>query len=378
MIDCGNSLFERREAEFEYIAAAYSSEEAWVVVGNTQNQNQNHDHTVDNNNNTTNNKEQEQEQTQIHRCLLLPISMLPQHHTNHNHNDNNTIKVELILTLPHNYPNDNDNGNDNCNEDDNDNDNGTPAFSSSSVLEIDAYLMNNSSSSNNNNNNKIDSNNTTMNLFYRKIVMDALPSLVHACRTVAKENAQYGESVFVVLSRADEWIDQEWHDIASFYEEKKEEEEEECLSRTTTTTVIISRKLMYSHHIINKNKRRAIQKLANNHELGGYYKIGWPGIIIMEGEETKCNHFIEEIRAMRWQHITVRGEEQQTIHYATTATASTSSVCDLQRKEQIDTHRKFVPIKMIELGEEQMSDLSKICSDVGLRDLFLTSMKIYK
>ncbi|OEU12146.1 hypothetical protein FRACYDRAFT_191607 [Fragilariopsis cylindrus CCMP1102] len=126
---------------------------------------------------------------------------------------------------------------------------------------------------------------------------------------------------------------------------------------------MISRKLIYSHHIIAKSKRKAISDLGNDYNIGGYYKIGWPGIIIIEGEENSCNDFIDEIRSMRWQHLVVRGETEK--QHLTFEINSDSSFFSTKK------------VTMIELGEDQMSTLSKICNDVGLKDLFMTSMKIY-
>ncbi len=96
--------------------------------------------------------------------------------------------------------------------------------------------------------------------------------------------------------------------------------------------------------------------------LGGYAKIGWPGIIIIEGEENDCNKFVDEIRTMRWQHLAVRGEEQVAVMSS--------------RNEDLDALRKF-PLQFEELSEDKMSYLAKVCDDVGLKDLFMTSMKIY-
>ena len=145
----------------------------------------------------------------------------------------------------------------------------------------------------------------------------------------------------------------------------------------TSKSVMISRKLIYSHHIIAKSKRKAISDLGKDYNVGGYYKIGWPGIIIIEGEENSCNDFIDEIRSMRWQHLVVRGEtEKQQITFDINSKSSVQN----QKQYHINNHRKFFSTKkvtMIELGEDQMSTLSKICNDVGLKDLFMTSMKIY-
>jgi hypothetical protein len=128
--------------------------------------------------------------------------------------------------------------------------------------------------------------------------------------------------------------------------------------------------LIYSHHIIAKSKRRAIKDLAREHNLGGYAKIGWPGIIVVEGPETDCEAFYAAIRRFRWQHLELRGREVEAldaaIGNASTVAASTT----------LDDLRRF-PTTMTELGEDQMSLLAELCAEAGLEDLFRTSMKIY-
>jgi len=96
---------------------------------------------------------------------------------------------------------------------------------------------------------------------------------------------------------------------------------------------------------------------------------------------------------MRWQQLECRGEEQQTIQFEI---FNNGKSVQHQKQQHINNHRKFAVtdassvsssssssssnmplLKMIELGEDDMSKLSKICTSVGLHDLFMTSMKIY-
>jgi len=424
-----NELFidncERREAEFEFIIAAYTPEEAWIVNKDQKQEEQVEGNDDDGDDDDKNHltiitkmkkkkkKRKNKQKARIHRILELPLIIDDVTTTNdndnpfsssgsscgdedhiYNNNDNNnssSIFVELILTLPHKYPTD-----------------------ENAVLEIDASLMNNHSTKKRMGNLSVASNNSiavTTNISggggsYRKLAMNALPSLLQACRIISKEYAGY-ESVFIVLSRADEWINQEWTDILSSAATVAAETaaaaaaefstDHSTTAATTTTTlksVIISRTLLYSHHIIAKSKRKAIKDTASYYNIGGYYKIGWPGIIIIEGEENNATDFIDEIRCMKWQHLECRGEEQQTIQFEI---FNNGTSVQYQKQQQINNHRKFVVpdtsrstntststsnskplLKMDELGEDEMSKLSKICTTVGLRDLFMTSMKIYK
>ena len=62
---------------------------------------------------------------------------------------------------------------------------------------------------------------------------------------------------------------------------------------------------------------------------------------------------------MRWQHLSIRGEEREVI----------------PEGETVDSLRK-VPAQFMELGEDEMPQLARHCREAGLELLFLTSMKI--
>ena len=303
---------ERQEAEFEFIQAAYLPQEAWVAVEQRSN-------------NGDKNGVAAAPIKRIYRRLELPIDAEID-------KASASIPVELVLTIPPSYP---------TNE--------------MAILEVEASVSNTRDVGS-----KVTK---TVSASNRKSAMDALPHLLQSCRTVATESAG-SESVFLVISNAETWIEEEWPKYCL-------ESDKNDSSATTQPTVlnqidrtILGRKLIFSHHIISKSKRKAIGDLAKEYSLGGYFKIGWPGIIIIEGREEDCQSFYDEIRTMRWQYLVMRGEEREEI----SPDDETTNLDDLRR----------FPISMTELGEDKMSCLSELCRDVGLEDLFLTSMKIYK
>lgn len=310
---------ERQKAEIEFVQSAYASEEAWVVVT----------HTGKTSSSSTC-REKKHECSKI--CRLLKLDYF-----------GSEIVVELLLVLPEHYP-----------------------VSELSPLGIEACISTTSTS-------------------YggcpqgRKMAMDAIPNLIKVCRSVAKENVGQ-EAIFAVLSRADEWVIDYWQSFVEPSPSASVGNGSNASGSGTSNSkrnkyipskkIILARRLIYSHHIIAKTKRKAIADLSRAYHLGGYAKIGWPGIIIIEGEEGNCNKFTDEIRSMRWQHLVVRGEELIPIDFD----------FDVGRDEEedlLDRQRVF-PLKMEELGEDQMSDLAAICRDAGAEDLFKTSMKIYK
>lgn len=181
-----------------------------------------------------------------------------------------------------------------------------------------------------------------------KSVWDALPHLIQACREEA-DSLVGMEAALPVLSHADAWVNEEWPNFSC-----SALHEEPCVACMTpvvpSSSTVLGRRLIYSHHLISKIKRADIRALAANYKLTGYAKIGWPGIILIEGDEDTCNEFYDEIRKWAWKYLVVRGEQQ----------------------EENGT-RKFSSF----VETEDMSVVARHCREVGLEALFKTSMKVY-
>ena len=93
----------------------------------------------------------------------------------------------------------------------------------------------------------------------RKMVMDALPSLIEACRLSALEYVG-SESVFAVLSRADDWTT----DIENIVESSSQINTDDAGDEESTSTqFVLGRRLIHSHHTIAQSKRKAIVELAH-------------------------------------------------------------------------------------------------------------------
>ncbi len=71
----------------------------------------------------------------------------------------------------------------------------------------------------------------------------------------------------------------------------------------------LARKLVHFHHIIAQSKRQAILEGACELAIGGVCKIGWPGLLVMEGPEDGCNELVMRLRRLKWQMMKLRGEE---------------------------------------------------------------------
>jgi hypothetical protein len=286
---------ERREAELEFIASAYTPEEAWYNNG--------HDNL-----------------TQIHRRLHLTCLNTDPTTTTTTITE---LSVELTLQLPQKYP------------------------ISEPLMVVDV---------------KLDQDNKTKGNRYvvlQKRALNALPSMLETCRTIAKDHMGE-ESVFAVLGAAEDWIHEEWPKLVNNHNERQpkiEHPDNKSLREVTTETRFLGRRLIYSHHIIAKKKRADIKTLAADYELTGYMKIGWPGLLIIEGDEEDCNQFYDEIRPWSWQYLVVRGEQKE-------------QVPEGKSMEAIRCFANFIEV-------DDMSVVADHCREVGLEALFRTTMKQY-
>lgn len=127
--------------------------------------------------------------------------------------------------------------------------------------------------------------------------------------------------------------------------------------------MVLGRRALYSHHIISSTKRACIREWVKELTLGGFSKIGWPGVIIVEGAEVDVQEFVRRLQHMRWKQLVVRGEQTVSVELP-------SMSLEALRCFPSDFYREF--------PDNGMSDAAKLCREVGLEDLFLSVMKIYR
>ncbi|KAK6637226.1 hypothetical protein RUM44_007640 [Polyplax serrata] len=66
---------------------------------------------------------------------------------------------------------------------------------------------------------------------------------------------------------------------------------------------VFTRLWIYSHHIYSKIKRKVILDLAHEYSLTGFCLPGKPGIICLEGNETDCEEWWQQVKSMTWKKI---------------------------------------------------------------------------
>merc|ERR1712110_1233591 len=129
---------------------------------------------------------------------------------------------------------------------------------------------------------------------------------------------------------------------------------------SVTERPMLGRRAMYSYHIIASSKRHAVTEWAIQLGLGGMAKIGWPGVIVVEGDERNVRVYVDALSRLRWKHFVVRGE--QTV--------------EGRPGQHIDDLRAL-PMGFEEFGTNGMSEFAARCRHCGLEELFMTCMKMY-
>ena len=115
----------------------------------------------------------------------------------------------------------------------------------------------------------------------------------------------------------------------------------------------LSRRWIWVHHITDVQRQRDIVAQAHEHELGGYLKAGYPGIVVLEGTVAQCDAFGAWIKGNKSRPG--GGFGRQWGHHV--------------RGELIIDHRQL-PTPFAPIESHDMSDLSANCRHAGVLDEF--------
>jgi len=179
----------------------------------------------------------------------------------------------------------------------------------------------------------------------------------------------------------------------------------------------LGRRLIWSHHIKSQTKRKHIVEWAAELALVGFCKPGYdppnprhtgypsfflssggthshphshalppnlavtelssyPGIVVIEGPEQNCQEYWRRLRRLNWKGLVVKGEETEEAGPATAGSLdpATHAAAMAVGRGGIDSLRKFPHGSVVELAETDMSELARVCTEYGLRKLFMTQM----
>lgn len=139
------------------------------------------------------------------------------------------------------------------------------------------------------------------------------------------------------------------HDVQSEAQTKPQPQ-----SRPQPHTPRIKTTLLWSHHLLATSKRKDIVSWSRSLRLNGYSRPGYPGAILIEGEEDDVEEFVSRVKELRWQALQVRGEKMS----------------DERRLHGIEGYGTKEVESLGDLAEELKA------RDKGLAEWFLEGMKI--
>ena len=180
----------------------------------------------------------------------------------------------------------------------------------------------------------------------RKCALDSLPQLEEICMYEAKAN-EGREAIHPIFSVASGWANTDWHNILS---------KELSLSVNNTeafngisTEICVS--LIHTHHLIESDRIQCVKKNASKLSLGGYIKIGKPGLILVEGTEADCEFLLEALA------------QSKKIFHSTTF----KNGAKVKRTVKDIESSRCLPRKMEELESKSgMEELNSICEELGI------------
>eukprot|EP00041_Stephanoeca_diplocostata_P017987 m.372943 g.372943 ORF g.372943 m.372943 type:complete len:289 (-) comp20881_c0_seq4:1496-2362(-) len=141
---------------------------------------------------------------------------------------------------------------------------------------------------------------------------------------------------------------------------KSDSVEEHAREERDAQNITVGRRLIWFHHIKSPTKKRHIETWGSELNLRGYYKPGYPGILIVEGAEDSVEEYCSRLRALTWKAMVVKGTDVENDSHAATAS--------------FESRLRFKHNKVLPLEEGDMKVLAEHCRKAGLHDLFMTQM----
>ena len=190
----------------------------------------------------------------------------------------------------------------------------------------------------------------------RKIALDALPTLQEICLIEAR--AREGSTALLsIFSVADMWAKDDWYAVMakqlSLFKGKGKQTSSNISGGKGSIEFCTF--LIYTHHITDPEKIQLVKKTASKLNLGGYIKIGRPGLILVEGTQSDCEALLEALLLNR-KKLRERGGKNFD-------TATFSPAGKIQR---YDNERKL-PKKLEQLeAQDGMDEIKDACKKLGL------------
>ena len=230
-------------------------------------------------------------------------------------NDSEDVRIDISVTLPNRYP--------------------------SVVIDEIKVAMNEMSTCSSN---------------IRKIALDALPALQEICLIEARAS-EGSTALLSIFSVADMWAKEDWSAVMAKQLSLVKGKGKHTSSKNSggKGSMEICTFLIYTHHITDPEKIKLVKKTASKLNLGGYIKIGKPGLILVEGTQTDCESLLETLLLNR-KKLRERGGR----------TFDTSTFSPAGKMQRYDNERKL-PKKLEQLeAQDGMNKIKDACKKLGL------------
>ena len=139
------------------------------------------------------------------------------------------------------------------------------------------------------------------------------------------------------------------------------------------------RVIIWFHHIKNLGKRKSLVAWARELRLLGRSKPGFPGLVVVEGAEGDVREYVARVRALQWQAMQVRGEQEVSAvvdaEPAAAAAATTDGGGGSSSDNNTKTHNAWGGV-FAELPETGTAELGRLCAAAGCEALFLAALKL--
>ncbi|CAG9464983.1 unnamed protein product [Pedinophyceae sp. YPF-701] len=134
--------------------------------------------------------------------------------------------------------------------------------------------------------------------------------------------------------------------------------------RASSGSPQLGRRVIWFHHIKSPTKKKLIKDWGRELGLSGVMKPGYPGVLLLEGREDDVAEMVRRLRSLTWKAMQVRCEETEDVPGQQGGSVDVSGL------------RKLPGPPLVALGEDGMSELSAICTEGQLQEMFLSAMKL--
>jgi sRNA-binding carbon storage regulator CsrA len=196
---------------------------------------------------------------------------------------------------------------------------------------------------------------------FRKIALDALPSVKEICLIEARalEGSAALSSIFSV---ADMWAKDDWYSVMAKQLSLSKGKGKGKPSKKSggNGSFEICTFLIYTHHIVDPDKIHFVKKSASKLNLGGYMKIGKPGLLLVEGPQSDCEALLDTLLLNR--------KKLRESHGGKVDSATFMAAGNVVRKAMTSSER-VLPKKLEQLeakdGMDKIKDACKISGLLG-------------